>query len=55
MLLRHSPCFLLLPLVNHPVSVVLAPFVAALVSVVGLVPRPTPTRLVLAVRAPVIA
>jgi len=55
MLIRHSPCFLLLPLVDHPVSVVLAPFVATLVSVVGLVPCPTPTRLVLAVRAPVIA
>ena len=55
MLIRHTPCFLLLPLVDHPVSVVFAPFVAALVAVVGLVPRPTPTRLVFAVRAPVIA
>jgi hypothetical protein len=55
MLIRHTPCFLLLPPLDHPVTVVLAPFVAALVPVVGLAPRPTPTPLVLAVRAPVIA
>jgi hypothetical protein len=55
MLIRHTPCFLLLPPLDHPVTVVLAPFVAALVPVVGLATRPTPTPLVLAVRAPVIA
>jgi hypothetical protein len=55
MLIRHTPCFLLLALLDHSVTVVPAPFVAALVTVVGFAPRPTPTPLVLAVRAPVIA
>ena len=55
MLIRHTACFPLSPMLDHPVSVVLATFVAALVPIVGLAPRAPPTRLVLAVRLAAVA
>lgn len=55
MLIRHTPCFLLLAQLDHPVAVVLATLVAALVTVVGLAAGPALALLVLAVRTAVIA
>jgi hypothetical protein len=49
MLIRHTACFVLFAVLDHPVAVVLAALVAALVPVVGLAPRASPACLVLAV------
>ena len=55
MLIRHAAYFLLLPVLDHPVSVILTTLVAALVPIVGLALSAPATRRLLAVRLPAIA
>jgi hypothetical protein len=55
MVIRHAACFLLPPVIDHPVSVVLTTLVAALVPIVGLALGVASTRRLLAVGLPVIA
>ena len=54
MLIRHAAYFQLLPVLDHPVSVILTTLVAALVPIVGLALSAPATRRLLAVRLPAI-
>ena len=55
MLIRHATCFLLLPVLDHPVAVVLTTLVAALVPIVGFALGAPTTRRLRAVGLSVIA
>ena len=55
MLIRHAAYFQLLPVLDHPVSVIRTTLVAALVPIVGLALGAPPTRRLLAVGLPAIA